>query len=220
MKNSKEIDIEQLLAERPFDLLAPEEKAIVLAQMPEWEYERMHQLLTRSRAALKKSPLPDLAIRQGLMEALRKQAKPQAPRPVGLLVRLAQYRLPVWQAAAGLALLLAAHFTLTKPATETVRTETVYVNSTDTIYKEVALPVADTSAKIPQRRVNVKPRVLKNAIPTSLPNEALADSSARHQGPLGNLPDTLPGFQFSIRQHSGRSANEMKELWQFLGEVY
>ena len=220
MNDFQNFDIEQLLAERPFDLLTAKEKAAVLAQMPEWEYERLHQLLARSKAALKRSPLPDPAIRQGLMEALRKQAKPQAPRPAGLLVRLAQYRLPVWQAAAGLALLLAAHFALNKPATETVRTETVYVNSTDTIYKEVALPVADTPDKIPQRRVNVKPRVLNNAIPASLHTETLADSSARHQGRLGNLPDTLPGFQFTLRQHSGRSANEMKELWQFLGQVY
>ena len=128
--------------------------------------------------------------------------------------------MPVWQAAAGLALLLVAHFALKQPATETVRTETVYVTSTDTIYKEVAMPVADSSTKIPQQRVNVKPQISKKANTNSVPVEALADTSSRYQGSYYGLPDTLPGFKFTVQQHSGRSANEMKDLWQFLGDVY
>lgn len=218
MKSIKMIDIEQLLAERPFELLTTAEKEAVLTQMPEWEYQRLHLLVLRSKAALRQSPSPNPAIRQQLLEALRKQPK-QQPRPAGLLVRLAQYRLPAWQAAAGLALLLVAHFALQKTPAETLRTETVYVNTTDTIYKEVAIPVVDTSSKRPQRRVNVRPSLVSKLPLAAVPTEALADSSSR-QGRAAGLPDTLPGYQFSVHQHSGRSANEMKELWQFLGEVY
>ncbi|MCF8244605.1 MAG: hypothetical protein K9J37_09730 [Saprospiraceae bacterium] len=220
MKNSKAIDIEQLLAERPFELLTPKEKDAVLAQMPEWEYQRLYQLVTRSRAALKRSPAPNPAIREQLMAALRQQPKPQAARPTGLLVRLAQYRLPAWQAAAGLALLLVAHFGLQKQPTADVRTETVFVNTTDTIYKQMAIPVSDTVSKVAVSRVNVKPRMAKKVVPANLPTEALADSSSRHQGRFGGLPDTLPGFRLTLQHPNGRSANEMKELWQFLGDVY
>ncbi len=219
MKSTIMIDIEHLLAERPFDLLNAAEKQAVLAQMPEWEYQRLHQLVLRSKAALRQSPKPNPDIRQQLLEALRKQPK-QQPRPTGLLVRMAQYRLPAWQAAAGLALLLVAHFALQKTPAETLRTETVYVNTTDTIYKEVAIPVADTSSKRPQRRVNVRPSFANKSQLAVSPIEALADSSSRLGSSAAGLPDTLPGFQFSIHQPNGRSANEMKELWQFLGEVY
>lgn len=212
------IDIEQLMAERPFEMLTQTEQKAVLTQMPEWEYQRLHQLVLRSKAALRQSPKPNPAIRQQLLEALRKQPK-QLPRSTGLLVRMALYRLPAWQAAAGLALLLIAHFALQKTPAETLRTETVYVNTTDTIYKEVAIPVADTSSKRPQRRVNVRPSVANKTQLVASPTEALADSSSRQSRAVG-LPDTLPGFQFSVHQPSGRSANEMKELWQFLGEVY
>jgi hypothetical protein len=189
--------------------------------MPDWEYDRLHQLLVRSKAALRQGPLPNPAIRANVLNALRQQQqpKPAAQRPSGILVRLAQYRVPAWQAAAGLALLLTAHFALQKPSVETLRTETVYVNTTDTIYKEMALPVADTSSKIPHKRVNVKPKAFKRPLVNSHA-EAIADSSSWHQGRYTDIPDTLPGFQLTVQQPSGRSANEMKELWQFLGKVY
>lgn len=223
MKDLQHFEIEQLLAERPFDLLTPKEKETVLAQIPEWEYQRLHQLLVRSRATMKQGPKPNPAIRQNLLEALRKQnqLKPATPPNKGIIVRLAQYRMPVWQAAAGLALLLVAYLTLSKPASEVVRTETVYVTSTDTVYKEVAIPVVDTSVKIPQQRLNVNPRTSKKAATASIPVELVADtSSSRHPGNFIGLPDTLPGFKFTVQHPNGRSANEMKELWQFLGDVY
>lgn len=213
------IDIEQILAERPFEMLTQTEQKAVLAHMPEWEYQRLHQLVLRSKTALRQSPKPNPAIRQQLLEALRNQPK-QQPQTTGLFVRMAQHRLPAWQVAAGLALLLAAHFALQKTPAETLRTETVYVNTTDTIYKEVAIPVADTSSKRPQRRVNVRPSFASKKQLAVSPTEALADSSSRLGSSATGLPDTLPGFQFSIHQPNGRSANEMKELWQFLGEVY
>lgn len=220
MKNSKDISMKQLLAERPFELLSTSEKEAVLAEMPEWQYQHLHQVLNRSRAVLKQSPAPNPAIRERLLTALRQQPKPLPVRRTGILVRLAQYRLPAWQAAAGLALLLAAHFALQKPMSESLRTETVYVNTTDTIYKEVALPVADTATKPPVSRVNVRPSMVKNVAPASLSSEALADTAFRHQGRFSDLPDTLPGFRLSFEQPAGRSANEMEELWQFLGEVH
>lgn len=171
---------------------------------------------------MRQSPTPNPAIRERLVEAFRQQQKPvpQAAPRSGLLVRMAQYRLPVWQVAAGLALLLVAHFGQQKTANEVLRTETVYVNTTDTIYKEVALPVVEAPTQPQVRRVNVKPRLASKRLPTSEDTLALAESSARQQDRAGALPDILPGFQFTLQQPNGRSANEMKELWQFLGEVY
>ncbi len=220
MNNLQNFDIEQLLAERPFEQLTQQEKDAVLAQMPEWEYQQLHQMLNRSRAALKQSPAPDPAIRERLLATLRQQPKPQPARPAGRLVQLAQYRLPAWQAAAALALLLVAHFALQRQTVANLRTETVYVNTTDTIYKEAAIPVADTSSKVPVSRVNVKPRLTKNIVQPSLPTEALADTSSRIKSRLNDIPDTLPGFRLTATQPSGRSANEMKELWRLLGDVY
>ncbi len=213
-------DIEQLISERPFELLTPTERVAVLAQMPEWEYQRLHQLLQRSKAAMKHSPLPDPAIRERLMEALRKQQTTMAKTSAktGLLVRMAQYRVPVWQVAAGIALLLVAHFAQQKTPQEVLHTETVYVNNTDTIYKEVAIPVAQQPEKTTAKRVNVKPRLAANGpSQQAMDTIAFAESSSRQSGAL---PDTMPEFRFTFEQASGRSANEMKELWQFLGEVY
>ncbi len=223
MKRLEKIDIEQLLAERPFELLTATEQAAVLAEMPEWEYSRLHQLVLRSKATMRQSPKPDPAIRERVLEALRKQPKPTATTPAktGLLVRMVQYRIPAWQAAAAVVLLLVAHFSQQKQASETLHTETVYVNTTDTIYKEVALPVTDSSNKKPKLRVNVKPRLAKRTMPPDDVAAAYADSSyRRRQDGFTELPDTLPGFQFTVQQPSGRSANEMKDLWQLLGEVY
>jgi hypothetical protein len=219
MNRLEKDDIEQLLAERPFELLTPTEQEAVLAQMPEWEYQRLHQLLQRSKASLKRSPQPDPAIRERLLGALRQQPRPmaKAPAKTGLLVRMAQYRLPAWQVAAGLALLLVAHFAQQEAPQEVVRTETVYVNNTDTIYKEVALPIAQQTTKTAAKRVNVKPRPNSQPRQETIEAVAVADSSSRQSGAM---PDTLPGFRYTVQQPSGRSANEMKELWQFLGEVY
>ncbi len=219
MNRLEKIDIEQLLVERPFEMLTPNEQTAVLAQMPEWEYQQLYQLMQRSKAAMKRSPQPDPAIRERLLEALRQQPKQTAPsaKQAGLLVRMAQYRLPAWQAAAGLALLLVAHFALQKPPKEVLHTETVYVNTTDTIYKEVAIPVAQQQEKTTQKRVNVKPRLVRNTTPPTMEAIAYADSSSRQSG---SLPDTMPGFNFTPQSPIGRSANEMKELWQLLGDVY
>ncbi len=208
-----------MLTERPFELLSVAEQEAVLEQMPGWEYDRLHQLLQRSKVALKRSPMPDPAIRERLLEALRQQPKPNAlPKPHGgLLVRMAYYRLPVWQVAAGLAFLLAANIALQKAPKEVLRTETVYVNNTDTIYKEVALPVAEQKQNPAEKRVNVKPRLAKQLAPSSMDAIAVLDSASRQSK---SLPDTMPGFHFTPQTATGRSANEMKELWQLLGDVY
>ncbi len=213
------INIEQMIAERPFELLTSNEREAVLAQMPEWEYQQLHQLLQRSKATLKRSPQPDPAIRERLLAALRQQRKPMTETPVktGFLVRMAQYRMPAWQVAAGLALLLVAHFAKQETPQEVVRTERVYVNNTDTIYKEVAMPIAQQPAKTIVRRVNVKPRPIRQHRQAALDAVAVVDSSSRQSGAM---PDTMPGFRLTVQQPTGRSANEMKELWQFLGEVY
>ncbi|MCC6724884.1 MAG: hypothetical protein IT258_10270 [Saprospiraceae bacterium] len=212
-------DIEELINEQPFEMLTEAERANVLAHMTEWEYQQAYQLLQRSKAAMKRSPKPDPAIRERLMGALRQQPKTEAkpPAKTGLLVRMAQYRLPVWQVAAGLAMLLVAHFAQQKTPQEVVRTETVYVNNTDTIYKEIAIPVAEQPAKINAKRVNVKPRLASQPKPSTMDAVAFADSSSRQSGAL---PDTMPGFRLTVQQANGRSANEMQELWQLLGDVY
>gem|GEM_PF-2808607 len=220
MKRLEKIDLERLLAEVPFNLLSQTEREAVLSEMPGYEYERLHQLILRSKKTMQQGPLPDTAIRERVMLALRQRQPAQPVRPTALLVRLVQYRLPLWQVAAGFALLLTAHFAFQNNAPVSIQTQTVYVNTTDTIFKEVAMPVVDTSFKIPEHRVNVKPKTVKKATSAGIPVEAIADSSSRFQSRFLDLPDSLPSFQFTIQQPSGRSANEMPELWQFLGEVY
>ncbi len=204
--------LECLLAEKSFEALSFEEQNLVLETMNEDEYRGMHQLICQSKKALKNNPLPDPAIRQNLLTALRRQ-KPLAQEASvlsgSLLVKMLNYRLPVWQAAAAVAAVLGFFFWAGHTPLTGVRTEKVYVYVTDTIYKEVSLPGMDTAANVPSGRLNVKPAYDIDSSLNTL--ETMADSSARFVG----RSDSLSGYPREADDAGKKPGDRVRNLWLF-----
>ena len=213
--------LERLLAEKPFEALDFEAQNLVLESMDEEEYERLHTLVCQSKKALKNSPPPDPAIRQNLLAALRKQkTQPQAASmwPGGLLVKMLNYRLPVWQAAAAVAAVLGLFFWFGSSPLTGVKAEKVYVYVTDTIYKEVSLPGMDTAVNVSPGRVNVKPGVQTPVKTPALEIMPAMDTSLRKIGG-SDVPDSLTGFYKNLEPPGRILGKEMKDLWRYWGVV-
>jgi hypothetical protein len=208
--------VERLLLEKPFESLTFEEQEWVLDQMPEAEYDRLHQLLSKSRAVFREAPAPDPAIRENLLNAIRARQATK-PAPSRAIVRMLDRRIPVWQAAALLvvALLPGLYFSTKKPLTVEAPGETVYVHSTDTIYRQVAQPAIVAPAKTPAKRVNVKPR--HTVVPaTEIPDSLAMAETGRQTGDSLVFPDAL----LKASGNNGFSATQMKELWGFLEKIH
>ncbi len=205
-------NLEHLLAEKPFEALSFEEQNLVLESMDEEEYQRMHRLIRQSKKALKNNPSPDPAIRENLLTALRRQKQQPQEASVlsgSLLVKMLNYRLPVWQAAAAVAALFGFFFWAGHTPLTGVRTEKVYVYVTDTIYKEVSLPGMDTAANVPSGRLNVKPAYNIDSSLNTL--ETMADSSARFVG----RSDSLSGYPHETDDARKKPDDRVRNLWLF-----
>jgi hypothetical protein len=222
MKKQMNERMEALLASKSFAELTAEERYFVTETLSEKEYERMHFLAKNAPPILKATPPPNPAIRGQLLAAMRQMKTEPAPakRP-GAITRLLTTRIPAWQAAAAIAVLLAVHFLLPEKTKLEVRTETEYVYRTDTIFKEVAMPAPVAPAVTPPAtrrpaRVNVKPNEPSRP---DLLETAIASTGSRN-APVGirtEIPDT---FALMVSQPRGQSARQTEDLWQFLGEVY
>ncbi len=210
--------LEHLLLEKKFQQLTAEEKYYVTESIGEEEYGRLHILLNKSKKALKNNPALNPAIKNNLLMAMRKQQKNGMQKKPPIIVRMVRYRLPVWQAAAAVALLLGLHFWMQGEPEIIEKTETVYVHSTDTIYKEVAMPAPsiETSTVTPPVRINVKPKVRVPSIQTEPAVVASTDSSARNYE-LTQMPDS---FNVLVSQPKGQSVTQSADLWKLLEEVY
>ena len=152
------------------------------------------------------------------MAAFRKEHGLVGNEKKPLLVRLINYRLPVWQAAAAIALLIGMHFWLKEGPQIITETDTVYVHSTDTIYKEVAMPakVADRPVKSTQSRINVKPSMQKT-MADSLADALVSIAPGAMETEIINMPDT---FGILVSRPRGQSATQTADLWNLLSEVY
>ena len=206
LKNDR---LEALLSAKPFAELDAEERYFVTEAMDEAEYDRVHFLLKNAPPVLRDTPAPSPAIEGKLLAAMRQMKKEAVPpkRP-STIVRLLSARIPAWQAAAAIALVFGLHFLLGEKQPVLERTVTEYVHTTDTIYKEVAMPAEPTLE--PPRRINVKPQELVSNTLDEPEIVAQTDSAAQS-------PDT---FALTVSQPRGQSAREMEDLWQFFGEVH
>ena len=208
--------LEQLLLEKKFGELTAEEKYYVTESIGETEYNRLHILLNKSKTALKNTPSLNPELKNNLLKKFREEHGLQPEKKPTAIVRVLRYRIPAWQAAAAVALLLGFHFWQQEEPEIIKETDTVYVHKTDTIYKEVALPTPAVKKPMtkPPSRVNVKP--LPNTVQSEPTIIAAADSvSRRHK--LSELPDT---FNMTISQPRGQSVAQSEGLWELLGEVY
>lgn len=209
--------MERVLEGRPLSALSYDEQEQLRTWMGEAEYDQVQQFLANSKKALRHSPPPDPAIRGRLLDAMRQRQQKKA-HPIR---RLMAYQIPAWQAAAAVALVVGAFLWLQKAPPAVVQTEKIYVSLTDTIYKEVAMPpLPDSSERAASSRVNVKPG---RTAPQPFRREAVAvaDSSGRSI-PLrtGQLPDSVARPTLDLGKPQGRSANDLHELWDYVGEVF
>lgn len=129
-------DITSFAAQKAFAELDPEQRAQVLAEMPSEEYDRLHTLLRAARS-LDADVAPPPALGERLRARMAAQAKPGS---TAFPLRLLQFRLPVWQAAAAIVLaLLAGRFF---SADKTVEVPQIVVETRvvhDTIFQEKTL---------------------------------------------------------------------------------
>jgi hypothetical protein len=126
-------DITSFAAQKAFAELDPEQRAQVLAEMPSEEYDRLHTLLRAARS-LDADVAPPPALGERLRARMASQTKSGGP---AFPLRLLQFRLPAWQAAAAIVLaLLAGRFF---SADQTVEAPQIVVETRvvhDTIFQE------------------------------------------------------------------------------------
>ena len=210
--------LEVLLKEKSFAQLSAEEKFFVTEYIGEEEYGRIHLLLKNGKAVLQNTPPPSPAIKANLLAAMRQTHGLEKGQKPGAIIRLLRYRVPAWQVAAAVALLFGLHFWLQEEPQLIEKTETVYLHSTDTIYKEVAMPAPATEKNIARQaaRINVKPKTQRQQVEAGPILFASADSSARRFVST-ELPDT---FSLDLGRPRGQSAAQTADLWDLLEEVY
>ena len=117
--------IENLVLEKSFAQLSETERAEVLAGMSPEVYEQLHALL-RTAPALDTGPGPDATLRARLLMHMAGAAVTARHRP---------YRIPLWQAAAAVAMAVSAILSFQKPAIREVPVEVVRLQA-DTVYIE------------------------------------------------------------------------------------
>ena len=214
-------EIERLVAEKPFRYLDFAEQNLVLENMTDDEYDRLHVFLKKSKKALKNSPNPNHEIRQNLLLAMRRQHAQHRVAsflPSGWIVNMLNYRLPVWQAAASVAVILGFFLALGNTPLSNVKTEKVYVYVTDTIYKEVSLPSMDTAVNISPSRLNIKPgQHLPNHPP--VPGIQPTSDSVLQKIGASDVPDSLTGYYRKVERPESMPDQNMSDIWQLWGSV-
>ncbi|MEO1258840.1 MAG: hypothetical protein AAFZ15_08575 [Bacteroidota bacterium] len=210
--------LEQLLLSKKFGQLTAEEKYYVTESIGETEYNRMSAFLFNSKKTLKNAPPVDPVLKNKLMRSFRKKHGIEEVAKTNLVVRIINYKMPAWQVAAAIALLFGLNFWLQAEPAVITETETVYVHSTDTIYKEVALPaiVTERPVKNTPPRINVKPSI-PDLTTDSLAEAYVALTPKRNEIEDVPAPDT---FGILVSQPRGQSASQASELWDLLSEVY
>ena len=210
--------LEKLLQTKRFEELNAEEKYYVTESVGEAEYNRIYFLLNNSKNTFKKSPSVNPALKANLLAAFRKEHSIQEKKKPTVFVRLMRHKLPTWQMAAAIALLLGLHFWFQEEPRVIEKTDTVYVHTTDTIYKEVSLPTPATAPSKSLSRINVKPKKEIEAVVKEPVLLASADTSiSRDYLTNAQLPDT---FAINVSQPRGQSASQSADLWKMFEEVY
>ena len=210
--------LEHLLMSKKFGQLTAEEKYYVTESIGETEYNRLSIFLNNSKKSLKNTPAVSPALKNKLIKAFQEKHGIEEKKKPNLWVRMVNYKMPVWQVAAAVTLLFGLHFWLQEEPSVIKETETVYVHSTDTIYKEASLPatVAERPVKNTQPRINVKPSAQKTTTDT-LVDAFVAVTPKKDEITIAPAPDT---FGILVSQPRGQSASQAAELWNLLSEVY
>ena len=229
--------LEELLRTKKFSALTEEEKVFVSEKMTETEYRNFRLILCGSRNGLNKiRTAPSPRVKENLMAAMR--AKKAKKRTLAVSwKRIANYRVPAWQAAAAIAFLMFSMLTLRQEivivesmAQPLMVTDTVFetVYKTDTVFEKI--PVFLTGKK----NVNVKPGVLDkepdsnevNLISNSGDSQSVENEqdmiliqSYNNRLLADSTPVHLKSQPWPDISPRGRSAGEDAHLMQFFTEI-
>lgn len=186
------MNTEQLALQKDFASLNPAERALVLAEMPQEEFEQLRKLLLTTQR-MDSGVEPPAHLRAGLMAKFSEQSKPSGIR------RLITARIPIWQAAAALMLGIAV-VSLMKKEVVVEKTVTAWQLRVDTVFQEKTLW---------RERLIVKNRVVFQeklpAPPMAFSSEKVDTQSFTPNFQPGELSDT----------HIGTSLGDTPELMDF-----
>lgn len=172
----------QLAREQSFSDLQPQDRAAVLAEMPEEEYTLLRNTL-HSSALLDAEAMPPAGMRQALLEQYR------ASRPTPLWRK----SVPVWQAAAAVALLAVAMlFWKNETVVERVVTNREVVTDTVLVEKPVWRDRVVMRERIVYREKKAAPQG-QATVPAAPADTTQANSMAVGTS-LGDLPDLFRFF--------------------------
>lgn len=201
----------KILENKSWQDLDEKDKALLPRELTESEYHRMHETLVHSRKTLKDTPEPPAALKERLLEAMKARNKVEPNRP-SMLYRALNHRIPLWQAAASILLLLGVVGSFRSEPRMIEKTDTVYVHQKDTIYLE---SIGNENPEPPVRKPS---RVNKRPVQTDQDAVLIASSdSVSRVFPGAGIADT---FRLSVSTPRGRSASQTRDLWDFYEEVY
>lgn len=184
--------IENLAARKSFSELTESERETVLAGMPREAYERLRAILLAA-PALDAGPPPPPELRDRLL------ARMPAQRPSRGLAGALTLRLPVWQAAAALAIAVAAVWML---KAQNVRQIIVPVTEirTDTLYREKI---------VWKERMTVREKTVFRERPVA------AASAPEKMAPRDAVPEEIPAPIFAEPPAAGTSLKDEPVLMDF-----
>lgn len=201
-------DIEQLMLRKDFIALSPAERAQVLAEMPQEEYEQLRQVLLATQKLEAEATPP---VRLGAALKARMAAKTQPT----LLRRLLSAKVPAWQAAAVFLLGIAAVSFMKK--TEVVeKTVTAWQTRVDTVYRTANFPGGRTA--------NFPVGSKKQGSPSVTSVTTLSKTAATQSTPsIATAPERIDTQYFNLElptrsmtdAHVGTSLGDAPELMVF-----
>lgn len=227
--------LEKLLLEQSFAELNARDRAYVLSQITEEEYEQYHAFLGCSTRSFQQfSGKANPAIKAQLLSKFQ-QKKPAAIPFWQPVLDLFSYKVPAWQVAFGMFLFMGSFWWGTQqnravdapPAKE-------YVYQTDTIYKEIVKTVSSTVlADTSGRTISIKPipvhtstkeardfrtqPLSDNKVFSSIDTSSNPILAGKKSLPLEESKANLFHLNASPR---GRSVGEDTALMKFVVEVY
>ena len=233
--------LEHLLLTKPFEHLTSKEKQYVLSQISGDEFERYQQFLQATEKTLtsyRGQPKP--SIKKNVLEHIRQNKKGSSIAFSEILAALFAYRIPAWQAALSLVLLMIAFLWNSQSGEmKAIEPTTPYVQAGDSLYKEIVKTVseiADTSGKtlsirplshsIPQKATIPglgNKKISIQSVPTIYPKDLTASDTssnpiiAHQKLKAAAEPSNL--FHFN-KSPKGRSAKEDSALMKFIVEIY
>jgi hypothetical protein len=129
-------ELEKLLETKEFTALSEQEKMQVLQMMTADEYRDYHLLIMKSKRTFsveEKFLLPNPSIREDLLARINpERQKSRKQKNAGVFSRLYSFRIPAYQPAFAVAVLVVLFFLFRNERPETIR----YLTKIDTIYLE------------------------------------------------------------------------------------